>query len=140
VKNGGGKSGEFDRPKTAEKHGNLASERRPDGLPVGQPFGPGRSGNPAGRPKSLKALLDAVISDEELIALAARIARGESRKDARGRGSRRPRDTDQLEAIRWIGDRKWGRTPMANGEPEGPQVVVIRLKPDPNSPTGYQDY
>jgi len=107
----------------------LAEERRPDGLPVGQRFKPGRSGNPAGRPKSLRALLDAVISDQELVELAARIARGEPRKDARGRGSRRPKDRDQIDAIRWIADRKWGRVPLADEEGPQPDVIEIILKP-----------
>jgi hypothetical protein len=34
-----------------------------------------------------------------------------------------------MEAIRWIGDRKWGRVPLANEEGEQPELIVVRLKP-----------
>lgn len=51
--------------------GKSAANRRKDGIPVGVPFQPGQSGNPAGRPKGsvsvraeLQKLMDTVIKGE----------------------------------------------------------------------------
>ena len=49
------------------KNSGVSAAKRPDGRPVGTPFQPGRSGNPAGRPKgsvSIKAELQKIIDLE----------------------------------------------------------------------------
>lgn len=85
----------------------------------------------SGRPKGVVAMIRESTDDGwELIRLALRIARGEPFKDARGRGIRRPKDAVQLEAIRWLGDRVWGRIPVADGNGEGPEVIILRMRPD----------
>jgi len=109
----------------------LVPEQHSDRHLPGRPWQPGQSGNPAGRPKSLKALFNEVISDQELIALAVRLARGLPGKDTRGRGyRRRPKEAVQLDAIKFIGDRLWGKVPVMDEDGiERPDVIVIQLKP-----------
>jgi len=98
-------------------------------MPVGRPFEPGHP-KMGGRPKGIAALISEATGDgRELIELALRIARAQPIKDARGRGSRRPRDTDQLEAIRWLGDRMWGRVPPSTEDGERPEVIIVQMKP-----------
>jgi hypothetical protein len=120
--------GGFDRTDGAEKLGELAEARREDGMPLGRPF---EWGHPkmGGRPKGIAAMIrEATGNGRELVELALRIARAQPLKDARGRGSRRPKDRDQIEAIRWLSERGWGRVPLTDATDEQPQLIVLRLK------------
>ena len=97
-------------------------------MPMGRPFEPGHP-KVGGRPKGIAAMIrDATGDGRELVELALRIARAQPLKDARGRGSRRPKEAVQMEAIRWLGERVWGRVPLADEDGDRPEVIIIRLK------------
>lgn len=79
--------------KTAQSRGAL----RKDGMPVGDPFPPGKSGNPGGRPKGW-AEFEAKCrehSDEAIDVLINLLRTGEERT--------------QLEAAKTVLDRAWGK-------------------------------
>lgn len=74
-------------------------------------FKPGQSGNPGGRPKLWNALSRQILERTEggklLLDFALRVVKGEKCK------GQTPTLKDRLEALKWLGDRGWGK-PVAS--------------------------
>jgi hypothetical protein len=113
---------------------NTGEMRRADGLPVGRPFAKGWAGGP-GRPAGIREYIRQRTQDgRAIVEFLLKVM------DDTLYPKRRVRPQDRLEAARLLAERGFGRVPLADGEDRGPEVIILRLKPDPNSPTGYQDY
>src|SRR3989304_9341963 len=84
----------------------------------GKPWRKGQSGNPGGQPKGLLTLIRSETKDgKEIAAYMLRVLRGQ-REGAKA--------SDEIEAVKWLADRGWGRPaqtiePIGAGQQEPPR-------------------
>lgn len=64
------------------------------------PWKPGQSGNPAGRPKGIAAVVKDRVNPDELVDILTAVARDE-----------RAKPSERIAAVRELADRGWGKAP-----------------------------
>lgn len=97
---------------------------------VGRPFQKGVSGNPGGRPKGLRALIESKYpgAREKIAALYMLVAFGSKKQLARRFGALEVPDLDdRLEAASWLADRLDGK-PTQSHELSGPSGGPIETQ------------
>lgn len=108
----------------SEARKNAGEMRRSDGLPVGRPFQVGHPGGP-GRPAGVKEYIRQKTRDGRAIIDFMVAVMNDTLYP-----KRRLRPADRLEAARILAERGFGRVPLANTDGEGPEVIIIRMRPD----------
>ena len=101
------------RPQNGEKMGLGAATR----FQLGHPGGPGR-------PPSVKTLIGGLTRDGRDIMEFLVKAMNDTLYP-----KRRLRPADRLEAAQLLSAYFWGRPMLADGEAEGPKVLIVQLKP-----------
>lgn len=92
--------------------------------PAQTQFKPGQSGNPGGRPKGFAEYIRAETKEgKDLVDFALSVVRGEKQRGAK----QPPGLLYRLEALKWLGDRGWGKPLQAvTGAEGGPLEIVVR--------------
>lgn len=98
--------------------GPLAENTDRNTTNLSPPWRPGQSGNPGGRPKGVGAYIREQTKDgREMVDFALAVMRGRRKAPIKQR----------LEALYWLSDRAFGRSPLPLPElPEGTEKLTIR--------------